>query len=133
MLIVLNGKRVGFLGGNRVYIGRANGQLPHSPLANPFILGKDGAPFGDSEAARQDVINKFRKWLWPQIKQWRETGEMTEAVMALKDLAIPQGSASRCAVKEHQTVILTCWCKPEACHGDVIDSCVQWLISQDLV
>ena len=125
MLIVLNGKKVGFLGENKLYIGRANGQLPHSPLANPFILGKDGAPFGDSEATRLMVIEKFRKWLWLQIKKWQETGEMTEAVIALKDLAI--------AVKENQTIVLTCWCKPEACHGDVIDSCVQWLISQDLV
>jgi hypothetical protein len=117
MLIILNGKKVGFLGENKLYIGRANDKLSASPLANPFVLGRDGD--------RLQVIEKFRKWLWPQIKQWRKTGEMTEAVVALKDLAI--------AVKGHQIIVLTCWCKPEACHGDVIDSCVQWLISQDLV
>jgi hypothetical protein len=117
MLIVLNGKKVGFLGENKLYIGRANGELPASPLANPFILGRDGN--------RQDVIDKFRKWLWPQVKQWQETGEMTEAVMTLKDVAI--------AIKEHQTIILTCWCKPEDCHGDVIERCVRWMIDQGLV
>ena len=71
MLIVQNGTKYGFVGQNRLYIGRANRDLPASPLANPFILGKDGAPFGDSEAARPEVIEKFRKWLWPQIKQWQ--------------------------------------------------------------
>lgn len=117
MLIVLNGKKCGFLGENKIYIGRANGQLPASPLANPFILGRDGD--------RLEVTEKFRQWLWPQIKQWQETGEMTEAVIALKELSI--------AIKKHKTVILTCWCKPEACHGDVIDSCIQWLIKEKLV
>lgn len=125
MLIVQNGTKYGFVGQNRLYIGRANRDLPASPLANLFIIGKDGAPFGDSEAARPEVIEKFRKWLWPQIKQWQETGEMTPAVKALKDLAID--------VSENKTVVLTCWCKPEACHGDVIDSCVNWLIQEDLI
>lgn len=117
MLIVLNGKKFGFIGENKIYIGRANGQLPQSPLANPFILGRDGD--------RLTVVEKFRHWLWPQIKQWQETGELTPAVMALKDLVI--------ASKENRTVILTCWCRPSPCHGDVIDSCVQWLIKENLV
>ncbi|WLT40582.1 DUF4326 domain-containing protein (plasmid) [Synechocystis sp. B12] len=117
MLIVLNGKKFGFIGENKIYIGRANGQLPQSPLANPFILGRDGD--------RLTVVEKFRHWLWPQIKQWQETGELTPLVMALKDLAI--------ASKENRTVILTCWCRPSPCHGDVIDSCVQWLIKENLV
>ena len=117
MLIVQNGTKHGFIGQNRLYIGRDNRDLPASPLANPFILGKDGN--------RPEVIEKFRKWLWPQIKRWQETGEMTPAVIALRGLAVD--------IKEYKTVILTCWCKPEACHGDVIDSCVNWLIQEDLI
>ena len=117
MLIVQNGTKYGFVGQNRLYIGRANRDLPASPLANPFILGRDGD--------RLMVIEKFRKWLWPQIKQWQKTGEMTEAMMALKDLAVD--------VSENKTVVLTCWCKPEACHGDVIVSCVNWLIHEGLI
>ncbi len=45
--------------------------------------------------------------------------------MALKNLAVD--------VSENQTIVLTCWCKPEACHGDVIVNCVNWLIQEDLI
>jgi hypothetical protein len=119
MLIVQNGKKYGFIGKNRLYIGRANPSfnLSESPLANPFVLGRDGD--------RCEVIEKFRQWLWPQLKLWRDTGELTEATQALKAIAVD--------VDEGKLVVLTCWCKPEACHGDVIVSCVNWIIQEGMV
>ena len=119
MLIVQNGKRYGFIGDNRFYVGRANlsCRLPQSPLANPFVVGRDGD--------RREVIEKFRRWLWPQLKRWRETGELKEATQALKAIAVD--------VDEGKLVVLTCWCKPEPCHGDVIVSCINWIIEQGMV
>ena len=118
-LVVLNGKQYGFVGDNRFYIGRGNAsyRLPQSPLANPFVVGRDGD--------RREVIEKFRRWLWPQLKRWRETGELTEATQALKAIAVD--------VDEGKLVVLTCWCKPEPCHGDVIVSCINWIIEQGMV
>jgi hypothetical protein len=117
MFIVQNGKTWGFTGRDKIYIGRANGKLEGSPLANPFVVGRDGD--------RTEVIEKCRKWLWEQIKKWIETGEMTDAVIAIKSIAVD--------VAEGKRVILTCWCKPEACHGDVIVACVNWIIKEGLV
>ena len=75
-LVVLNGKQYGFVGDNRFYIGRGNAsyRLPQSPLANPFVVGRDGEPRSGGEASRREVIEKFRGGLWPQLKRWRETG-----------------------------------------------------------
>jgi len=53
------------------------------------------------------------------------SGELTEATQALKAIAID--------VDDGNLVVLTCWCKPEACHGDVIISCVNWIIQEGMV
>jgi hypothetical protein len=115
MFVVQNGKTWGFTGRDKIYIGRANGKLASSPLASPFVLGRDG----------HCDIEKFRQWLWPQVKAWKETGEVTDAIAELKSIAVD--------VAEGKRVILTCWCKPEACDGDVIVSCVNWIIKEGLV
>lgn len=38
-----------------IYIGRANGDLPESKWANPFVIGKDGT--------RDEVIAKYEEWI----------------------------------------------------------------------
>ena len=53
------------------------------------------------------------------------SGELTEATQALKAIAVD--------VDEGKLVVLTCWCKPEACHGDVIVSCINWIIQEGMV
>ena len=117
MFVVQNGKTWGFTGRDKIYIGRANGKLKGSPLGNPFSIGVDGD--------RAEVIEKFRQWLWPQVKTWKETSEVSEAVIELKSIAVDVADGKR--------VILTCWCKPEACHGDVIVACVNWIIKEGLI
>lgn len=73
------------------YIGRG------SRWGNPFHIGKDGS--------REEVIRKYRKWLWGEIQKGRIT---KEDLVALK----------------HKK--LGCFCKPQACHGDVIVAAVEW-------
>lgn len=64
---------------------------------NPFIIGKDGD--------REDVIKKYRQHLWKQIQKGDVTKEMLLELRGKR---------------------LGCFCKPKACHGDVIKSAVEW-------
>jgi hypothetical protein len=69
-----------------VYIGRG-GQW-----GNPFLVGRDGT--------REDVINKYRKWILNQPK-------LLSQLSILKDKK------------------LGCHCKPLACHCDVLVQLVE--------
>ena len=74
-----------------VYIGRG------SKWGNPFVIGKDGT--------REEVIEKYRLWLWEQIKGGHI---LKEDLLRLDNQR------------------LGCFCKPQACHGDVIARAVEW-------
>lgn len=114
MLKVINGKTSGFIGKDKLYIGRANGSyLAESPLANPFIIGRDGD--------RALVIQKYRVWLWHNLKSWKETGIVNPVVEELLRI--------RDRVLNGENLFLSCWCAPESCHGDIIIKAVHWLIS----
>ncbi|MEY3870073.1 MAG: hypothetical protein RLZZ338_3964 [Cyanobacteriota bacterium] len=114
MLKVINGKTSGFIGKDKLYIGRANGSyLAESPLANPFIIGRDGD--------RALVIQKYRQWLWHNLKPWKDSGTVNEVVQELLMI--------RDRVKEGKHTFLVCWCSPQPCHGDIIIKAVHWLIS----
>ena len=62
-----------------------------TPFGNPFIIGKHGT--------RTEVIAKYRSWFYNALVF--EDG-FREEVMQLK---------GKC---------LGCFCKPQACHGDII-------------
>ena len=83
-----------------VYIGRP-GRGMSSEWGNPFVIGKDGT--------RAEVIAKYKALLWRRIK----SGEVS--IEALKAL-------------DGKT--LGCFCKPQACHGDVIAAAVAWAMQQ---
>ena len=88
------------LGWVDVYIGRP------SVLGNPFFLKK--------EADRSLVIEKYRQWLWEQLKL---RGEVFLELQRIAGL-ITSG---------HQ-VRLVCHCAPRACHGDIVLKAVRWLL-----
>lgn len=81
------------------YIGRANSSLSlsGSKFANIY-------PITETDT-REIVIDKYRKWLWGQIK----SGEIT-----LEDLLELEGKD------------LVCYCAPQACHGDILLEAVKW-------
>ena len=62
-----------------------------SVFGNPFVIGRDGT--------REDVINKYRDYF---LKQVHDNLMFKSQVLKL----------------EGKT--LGCFCKPKACHGDVI-------------
>lgn len=115
MIQVINGKRNGFIGQNKIYIGRTNQtyQLHGSSLQNPFRIGRDGN--------RSQVVKKYRNWLHEQIMQGL-SGKPNSAFNELKRIAA--------LVKAGKSIQLTCWCKPELCHGDVIKQYIELLKSR---
>jgi hypothetical protein len=92
--------------GDGIYIGRP------SLLGNPFAIGRDGT--------REEVIDRYRVWLWRQIKL---RGEVYRELQRLT------------AKAKEEDLILICWCKrPDrqiACHGDVVKRAVEYLNSID--
>jgi len=91
--------------GEGVYIGRP------SLLGNPFKIGKDGT--------RQEVIRRYRHWLWEQIKR------RGEVFRELESLA---------AIARRGELTLICWCKERDrdldCHGDLVMRAIEWLNSK---
>ncbi len=59
-------------------------------FGNPFVIGKDGI--------REEVIAKYREWIY--LPEQLELRKLVQKVLKGKDLL--------------------CYCKPEACHGDVL-------------
>ncbi len=70
-----------------------------SKWGNPFPIHN---PTGNT---REVVIKKYKKWLWEQIKSGRIT---------IDDLKSLDGQR------------LGCFCKPLACHGDVLVQAIEW-------
>jgi hypothetical protein len=86
----------------RVYVRRP------SPLGNPYRLGKDGT--------REEVIARYHEWL---REQWKAGGPARAELERLAAL-----------VRQGKRVELACWCKPAACHGDVIADAVNRLVAR---
>jgi len=89
---------------NAIYIGRKHyskkhGLLEESPLANPFVIGRDGS--------RAEVLEKYKNWLLSQITQ--TSSPALQELLRLRNILLSA-----------QTLTLACWCKPEACHGDIL-------------
>ncbi len=84
---------------NSVYIGRENSKfnLLESKFANPFPINEN--------QNRQEVIDKYKTWLWNQIKN----GSITE-----KDILSLDNKD------------LVCYCSPLNCHGDVLIKAVEY-------
>jgi hypothetical protein len=92
--------------GEGVYIGRP------SPLGNPYRIGEDGS--------RDEVIAKYRVWLWQQIRQ---QGDTYHELFRLTEIA------------RNSDLYLICWCKQidreVGCHGDILKSAITWINSVD--
>ncbi len=112
-LQVTNGKKTGFIGHDKIYIGRINKtyNLPSSLLQNKFTIGRDGN--------RQEVVEKYRQWLWSEVKKKDEV--FNELVRIVKK------------VKAGEKLELVCWCKPYNCHGDIVKRCINWMIKENIV
>ncbi len=95
-----------------IYIGRRMDKLNllASPLANPFPL--------DPNRRREDqvgeILGKYRQWLWQQIKT---RNNVYREICRIRNMVLKE-----------QDVALLCWCAPLACHGDVVEVAVEWMV-----
>jgi hypothetical protein len=113
MIKVINGKIDGFIGKDKIYIGRKNFYygLEESVLRNIFKIGVDGN--------RNEVIEKYRKWLWIEFNK--------------KGLVYNELIKIGRKVKNGEKIELVCYCKPLGCHGDIVKNCIEWMIKENLI
>ena len=74
------------------YIGRG------SIFGNPFTIYKDGN--------REEVIKKYEKYARQYLNFFLKHSYISPLLLAIHDLP--------------ENAILGCYCKPQACHGDII-------------
>ena len=89
-----------------IYVGRTTREFRGSILGNPFRIGRNGE-------SREEVIKKYEKWLEKEIEK---KGLVYQELVKLVNL-----------YRENPNLRLACWCKPQACHGDVIVKAILWL------
>lgn len=107
MIEIINGKKDGFIGEDKIYIGRRNKtyNLKASPLANVFSVKLNG---------RESSINKYSTYLFQQLTSRK--GYVYDELMRLAHLH-----------SQGKDLKLACWCSPKPCHGDVIKKIVLWI------
>lgn len=86
-------------GDDYVYIGGQTKKFRRSPLANPYSEARYG---------RTQAIALYKKWLWKKIHE-----NDPDVIRTLR--------------KIRKGTKIVCWCKPEACHGDVVKSAAEWV------
>jgi hypothetical protein len=84
-----------------VYIGRHGGRVTAVPKRGCF-----GNPFPEAKYGREKCISLFREYFLARVER---------------------DKAFRKAVLKLRGKRLGCWCKPQACHGDIIK---EWLDGQ---
>ncbi len=110
---VINGYRDGFIGENKLYIGRYNDKLKlkTSPLSNPWII---------SEARKRDeAIALYKRLIWQSIKRCRDEG----IIDGIMDELI--------RISNSDNLELVCYCKPLPCHGDIVINAIEWLRTEE--
>lgn len=120
-MIVINGKQDGFIGTDRVYVGRGNSykNLKESPLHNPFKISES--------CNREQAIALYKQHLWQSIKSMRDGNPPDRIANELINLA----RVEQDILKTNTELKLVCYCKPLGCHGDIIISAINWLKTQD--
>lgn len=106
---ILNGKKVGFIGEDKIYIGRLNKtyNLLDSPLANPFNIGK--------KFTRETSLFNYKHWLLNVYSKGE--GRPYDELIRIFNL-----------YKINKNINLVCWCAPEKCHGDIIKQVLEWML-----
>lgn len=120
-MLTINGKVDGFIGIDKVYIGRFNKYygLKQSALHNPYAITKT--------VTRTQCIEQYQGRIIRSIKILQKEGYpdliMTELIRIIR--------LERKLKTIGNQVKLSCYCKPEDCHGDVIIKAINWLLKQE--
>jgi len=100
-----------------VYIGRAQPDRKGSVLGIPRPAKPRKCAVCDVYHERGETIPLYKQWLWTQMQD--ENGAVMQELRRIAWL-----------VQAGEDVQLGCWCKPAACHGDVVKAAVEWLLEQ---
>ncbi|HEX8958936.1 MAG TPA: DUF4326 domain-containing protein [Solirubrobacterales bacterium] len=94
-----------------VYIGRGRDLRSGEPgeWGNPYSHRPSRIPGTILVASREEAIERYRRWLWEEIRSGR---------MPLERFAALHGKT------------LGCWCAPEPCHGEVLVAAAAWAAAQ---
>lgn len=95
-----------YTGKDAHYVGRP------TVLGNPFTAKQHGG--------RDNAIAKYKAWL---NLQWTTNNEVV--INELMHLAA--------ILNKESTIVLSCWCAPEACHADVIAKALINIIDRGLL
>jgi len=101
MIKVINIREVGKYAGKGRIVNIMRTGDQDGLLGNPYFLR--------SEADRDEVIEKFRHYLWGEIKKG---GKIKQFLASLV---------------HEENLFLMCCCSPKPCHGDVIKHCIEWM------
>ncbi|CAD5988722.1 Putative Phage related protein (plasmid) [Planktothrix tepida] len=126
---VINGKIDGFIGSNKIYIGRYNRyyNLKESPLYNPYPITKTVNRNLAMGYARLEAIALYKQHLWNSIKAMRDGLPLDRIMIELINIA----RVEKDLAETHTELMLVCYCSPLPCHGDVIVAAIGWLKTQD--
>lgn len=94
-----------------VHVGRESGLLGQGGWGNPWTHRTHGTAAQFRVKTREEAIERYRARLWELLD-----GGRNEALM--EDLADLHGRT------------LGCWCKPQACHGDVLAKAADWAYNE---
>ena len=103
-----------------VYIGRAQPDRKGSVLGNPHPVKPRKCAICNMYHERGETIPLYKQWLWTQMQD--ENGAVMQELKRIARL-----------VQAGKDVRLGCWCKPAACHGDVVKAAVEYLITSGQV
>lgn len=96
-----------------IYIGRRTGTIEGSPLGNPHRVGY--CRMCKAVHKRGETIELYRAWLREEYAKKRNVYGALEWLADLFEAANERG----------EDLHIGCWCKPLACHGDVVKDAVE--------
>ncbi len=96
------------VGKDAIYVGRG------TPLGNPFKLRNLGG-----EYTREEALHMYYHWL---RTEWKKNSLVKAELIRLAKL-----------YKKTGNLVLSCSCKPLACHGDIIVTALEAIVAKHLV
>ena len=85
-----------------------------SPLANPFT--SPNTPDHIRANSREDAVKKYKVWIKEKLQE-----KDPDVTREIKKLVLKA---------EKGDLNLSCWCAPQACHGDVLKIVIESIIKK---
>lgn len=108
-------------GERQPWVGRGHYVGRPSPLGNPFVIGRHGQ--------RSECIERFRQWLWGIVNKPLEAMDAAEQAAWFELMKLKQAAERNHAAGADLNLL--CYCKPLACHADVIKGCLEWMMETE--